>query len=162
MTQSGHIDRLETPLRVHPRAAQALDALAALGTRPIRFGAARAIADPGGPLVFAGLAWLLVRDRTVPMVLEEDHGDCYIEECAWAEVQGVAELLSASVEARRDLALAVAANAPDEKLPDFGLTGLRDPLQLMIDLGIPPRARDPQPGPSVFERARRRHALRRT
>ena len=33
----------------------------ALGNRgPIRFGAARAIADPRGPLVFAGLAWLLV------------------------------------------------------------------------------------------------------
>ena len=162
MTPSGYIDRLETPLRVHPRAAGALDALAALGGRPIRIGAARAVADPGGPLVFAGLAWLLVRDRTVPLVLEENFGDCYIEEYAWAEVQGIVELLSASVEARRDLALAVAANAPDEKLPDFGLTGLRDPLQLMIDLGIPPRARDPQPGPSVFERARRRHALRRT
>ena len=127
---------------------------------PTEHGAAAPLPDT--ETLLAGLAWLLVRDRTVPVVLEEDLGDCYIEECAWAEVQGVAELLSASVEARRDLALAVAANAPDEKLPDFGLTGLRDPLQLMIDLGIPPRARDPQPGPSVFERARRRHALRRT
>ena len=134
----------------------ACDALMALGCGLEPLGAARAVNDADGPLVFAGLAWLFPQlGHMVPVCLEPGLDDGEIERLAWNEVIAVTALLRAPPAARQAFAKAIAAAAPEPVLSRLQALAGRDPLPLFRQLRIPARARNTSTG-TPFEEAVRR------
>lgn len=141
---------------IHPLARPAFTALAALGGECWPIGAVRAVRIERRALVFAGFGWLAGDLSGIPLRIEADLGDEAILEAAWAEVAAVAAILSRQVARRQRFALALARTVPEAELHRFGLPRTREPRRLLRRIGVPPRAREPERQPTIFEIARAR------
>lgn len=142
------------PPAIHPLAQPAFNAFAALGGECWPIGAVRAVKVDSKPMVFAGFGWLAGDPSRMPLRIEADPGGNAILEAAWAEVAAVAAILSRPPGRRQRFALALARTVPEAELHRFGLPSTREPRLLLRRIGVPPRARQAAPQPTIFQVAR--------
>ena len=139
---------------IHPLALPAFNTFAALGGECWPIGAVRAVKVDSRPLVFAGFGWLAGDPSRMPLRIEADPGDDAILEAAWGEVAAVVAILSRTPSRRQRFALALARTVPEAELHRFGLPRTREPRLLLRRSGVPPRARQAAPQPTIFQVAR--------